>query len=247
MTDLLIWRWDRLSRDQGDFATLVKLFERHGVKVHSVNEVDLDLASASGRMQIGVHGVFAQYYRDEIVENTRMGTSSGGRARSLAQSCTYRLRHGQRTSSFLTKLAPLVRRIFALPRLGASYPEIAAAVEHRYSTARHICATACTSGKSTTAGTTGSQGFTLRARRRGERFNAADWSLHAAADAVGRGRALRQGPLRPLRPRWLTSLYNERSQAFVSLSHIAGEGCAQPGRSANGLSSRRHPRFARES
>ena len=71
--DLLIWRWDRLSRDQGDFSTLVKLFDRHGVKVHSVNEGDLDLASASGRMQIGVHGVFAQYYRDQIVENTRMG------------------------------------------------------------------------------------------------------------------------------------------------------------------------------
>jgi len=51
--DLLIWRWDRLSRDQGDFATLVKLLDRHGVKVHSVNEGDLDLASASGRMQIG--------------------------------------------------------------------------------------------------------------------------------------------------------------------------------------------------
>jgi site-specific DNA recombinase len=73
VANLVIWRWDRLSRDQGDFAILVKLFDRHGVRVHSVNEGELDLASASGRMQIGVHGVFAQYYRDQIVENTRMG------------------------------------------------------------------------------------------------------------------------------------------------------------------------------
>ena len=70
---LLIWRWDRLSRDQGDFSRLVKLFQEHGVTVHSVNEGDLDLASASGKMQIGVTGVFAQYFRDQIVENTKMG------------------------------------------------------------------------------------------------------------------------------------------------------------------------------
>ena len=70
---LVIWRWDRLSRDQGDFSTLVKVFERCGVKVHSVNEGDLDPTTASGKMQIGVHGVFAQYYRDHIVENVRMG------------------------------------------------------------------------------------------------------------------------------------------------------------------------------
>src|SRR5580698_2450740 len=53
---LLIWSWDRLSRDQGDFANLVKLFKAHGVNVHSVNEGQLDPSSASGRMQIGVHG-----------------------------------------------------------------------------------------------------------------------------------------------------------------------------------------------
>ncbi len=41
--------------------------------VHSVNEGALDMASASGKMQIGVTGVFAQYYRDQIVENTLMG------------------------------------------------------------------------------------------------------------------------------------------------------------------------------
>ena len=52
---------------------MVKLFNEHGVKVHSVNEGDLDTGTASGKMQIGVHGVFAQYQRDPIVENVKMG------------------------------------------------------------------------------------------------------------------------------------------------------------------------------
>ena len=119
--DLVIWRWDRLSRDQGDFATLVKLFERHGVRVHSVNEGDLDLASASGRMQIGVHGVFAQYYRDQIVENTRMGQRQAAeQGRWLNRAPTgYDMLNGKLVPN---EMAPLVKRIFALRAAGASYP-----------------------------------------------------------------------------------------------------------------------------
>jgi site-specific DNA recombinase len=113
VSDLVIWRWDRLSRDQGDFATLVKLFERHHVKVHSVNEGDLDLASASGRIQIGVHGVFAQYYRDQIVENTRMGQRQAAeQGRWLNRAPTgYDMINGKLVPN---EMAPLVRRIFSL-------------------------------------------------------------------------------------------------------------------------------------
>lgn len=72
--NVIVWRWDRLTRDQGDGSRLMKVLLAHGVKVFSVSEGELDLTSASGRMQIGVHGVFAQYYRDSLVENTKMGT-----------------------------------------------------------------------------------------------------------------------------------------------------------------------------
>jgi site-specific DNA recombinase len=137
VSDLVIWRWDRLSRDQGDFATLVKLFERHHVKVHSVNEGDLDLASASGRMQIGVHGVFAQYYRDQIVENTRMGQRQAAeQGRWLNRAPTgYDMINGKLVPN---EMAPLVRRIFSLRAAGASYPVVSADVGIEYSTARHI-------------------------------------------------------------------------------------------------------------
>src|SRR5665213_2654032 len=39
---LLVWRLDRLSRDNGDISWLVKLFAAHGVKVVSVNEGEQD-------------------------------------------------------------------------------------------------------------------------------------------------------------------------------------------------------------
>jgi site-specific DNA recombinase len=135
--DLVIWRWDRLSRDQGDFAMLVKLFDRHHVRVHSVNEGDLDLASASGRMQIGVHGVFAQYYRDQIVENTRMGQRQAAeQGRWLNRAPTgYDMINGQLVAN---DMAAVVQRIFSLRAGGASYPQISREVGMDYSTVRHI-------------------------------------------------------------------------------------------------------------
>lgn len=94
--NLVVWRWDRLSRDQEDTARLVKVFREHGVTVYSVSEGEVDLVSASGKMQIGVTGVFAQYYRDQIIENTKMGQVQAAEKRALAESRAHGLRHGER-------------------------------------------------------------------------------------------------------------------------------------------------------
>ncbi len=135
---LLIWRWDRLSRDQGDFSRLVKLFQQHGVTVHSVNEGDLNLASASGKMQIGVTGVFAQYYRDQIVENTKMGQRQAAeRGRWQNHPPTgYDMVNGQLQPN---EMAPVIERIFALRASGLSYLSIENEVGVKYSTVRSIC------------------------------------------------------------------------------------------------------------
>jgi site-specific DNA recombinase len=227
--DLLIWRWDRLSRDQGDFATLVKLFDRHGVKVHSVNEGDLDLASASGRMQIGVHGVFAQYYRDQIVENTRMGQRQAAeQGRWLNRAPTgYDMVNGHLVPN---DMAPLVRRIFALRAAGASFPVIAADVGIEYSTARHI---------------------SMNRVYLGEVRLGDDWfpGQHPALvdvaqfDAAHRGHTTGQRRSKDLLSgrvrcglcgRVAGVHYNNRNQAIYRCRH-RGQGCDQSGRSAKGL------------
>jgi site-specific DNA recombinase len=135
---LLVWRLDRLSRDNGDISALVKLFDAHGVKVHSVNEGELDLSSASGKMQVGVNGVFAQYYRDQIVENTKMGQRQAAeRGRWQNHPPTgYDMVNGELVPN---DMAPIVQRIFALRAAGASYPVIADEVGVKYSTVRFIC------------------------------------------------------------------------------------------------------------
>lgn len=94
-TEDQIWRLDRLTRDTGDQSRLVKLFEQHCVTLHSVNEGRVEVGTAAGRMQAGMHGVFNQYYREHIVENVRMGMQQAAEnGRWLP--CSVWLRHGQR-------------------------------------------------------------------------------------------------------------------------------------------------------
>ena len=50
VSDLVIWLWDRLSRDHGDFAALVKAFDAHAVARASRN----DVARARGRAADGI-------------------------------------------------------------------------------------------------------------------------------------------------------------------------------------------------
>lgn len=69
---VLVWRLDRLSRDLGDLILLADQFGAKGVALHSVSE-SLDLSSASGRMFYNILGTFAQFFRESLSENVKMG------------------------------------------------------------------------------------------------------------------------------------------------------------------------------
>ena len=139
VANVVFWRLDRLSRDSADLSSLIKLFERHCVAVHSVSEGKVDVASASGRMQAGIHGVLAQYYREGLVENVKMGNQQAiiekGRWLNRAPS-GYEMINGYLQPG---ELAPLIPRVFELRASGMSYPEIERATGLKYSTVRQIC------------------------------------------------------------------------------------------------------------
>jgi site-specific DNA recombinase len=115
---VVVRRLDRLSRDTGDLYDLVRLMERHCVSLHSVNEGQVDLATATGRMQVGMHGVFAQFQREQIVENVKMGMEQairGGRWLNRAPT-GYDMVNGELVPN---EQAPLVVRIFELRARGS--------------------------------------------------------------------------------------------------------------------------------
>ena len=133
---VLTWRLDRLSRNLQDLILLADRFGQHGVALHSFSE-RIDLSSATGRMFYNILGSFAQFYREQLAENVRMGMAQGARqGRWMNRPPTgYDLVDGHLVPN---DDAPLVRRIFTLRGEGASQGDIAAATGVNYSTARGI-------------------------------------------------------------------------------------------------------------
>ena len=226
---VVIWSLDRLSRDQGDFDTLVKLFNLHEVRVHSVNEGDLDLGTASGRLQVGIHGVFAQYQREHIVENVHMGmrqAAEQGRWQNRAPT-GYDMVDGELRPN---GDAPLVRRAFELRAAGCSLRSIEEELGLKMSTVRHLLQNRVYLGET---------------RLRERWFPGIHEPLVTlqAFDAAQRGhipgrrrsRDLLSGIVRcGLCGRVAGVEYNERNQRLYRCRH-RGQGCQQPRRAASGL------------
>jgi site-specific DNA recombinase len=117
---VIVWRLDRLSRDSADLSRLVRLFDTQCVSLHSISEGRVDVTSASGRMQAGLHGVIAQYYREGLVENVKMGNHQAivEKGRWLNRAPTgYAMVNGYLEPNHD---APIVQRIFELRAEGRS-------------------------------------------------------------------------------------------------------------------------------
>lgn len=79
---VIILKLDRITRSIADLQLLLRLFERHDVRLVSVCE-SLDTASAAGRLVVNVLGTFAQFEREQTSERTALGLATkrrGGRA-----------------------------------------------------------------------------------------------------------------------------------------------------------------------
>ncbi|MCW2501711.1 MAG: recombinase family protein [Frankiales bacterium] len=133
---ILVWRLDRLSRNLGDLSALADVFLAKGVTLHSFTE-KLDLSTATGRMFYNVLGSFAQFYREQLAENVRMGMHQAiqqGRWINRAKT-GYDMRDGVLV---LNDQAPVVREIFRLRAEGLSHQRIEERTGVKYSTVRLI-------------------------------------------------------------------------------------------------------------
>jgi site-specific DNA recombinase len=133
---VLVWRLDRLSRNLGDLIALADTFGQSNVALHSFTE-RLDLSTATGRMFYNVLGSFAQFYREQLGENVRMGMHQAIRqGRWINRAKTgYDMRDGVLVRN---EQAALVRAIFRLRAEGLSHQRIEDRTGVKYSTARLI-------------------------------------------------------------------------------------------------------------
>lgn len=133
---VLTWRLDRLSRNLADLILLADRCGRKGVALHSFSE-KLDLSSATGRMFYNILGSFAQFYREQLSENVRMGMQQAAREGRWTNHAPtgYKLVDGVLMAN---EQADVIERIFRLRVEGYSYKCISDATGVNHSTVMHI-------------------------------------------------------------------------------------------------------------
>ena len=136
VTNVLVWRLDRLSRNLGDLILLADTFGKNGVGPHSFTG-KIDLSSATGRMFYNILGAFAQFYREQLAENVRMGMQQAAREGRWTNrpKLGYDLVGGHLVPN---GEATTVRRMFGLRADGLSLREIEERTGVKYSTVRAI-------------------------------------------------------------------------------------------------------------
>lgn len=132
VANVLTWRLDRLSRNLSDLILLADRFGQANVALHSFTE-KIDLSSATGRMFYNILGSFAQFYREQLAENVRMGMQQAVRQGKWVNrpKTGYALVDGELVAN---EMAPVVRRIFTLRTEGQSIGKIADVTGVKYST-----------------------------------------------------------------------------------------------------------------
>lgn len=132
VSHVIVWRLDRLSRNLSDLILLADKMGELGVALHSVSE-NLDLSSASGRMFYNILGTFAQFFREQLAENVKMGNERAVKeGRWINRPKTgYDLVDGALVAN---DDASRVREIFRLRAGGVSYRGIEAETGVRFST-----------------------------------------------------------------------------------------------------------------
>ncbi len=229
VSHVLVWRLDRLSRSLSDLILLADKFGELGVALHSVSE-NLDLSSASGRMFYNILGTFAQFFREQLAENVKMGNERAVKeGRWINRPKTgYDLIDGELVPNVD---ADRVHEIFTLRGQGKSYRAIEERTAVRFSTVKSI----------------------LESRiYLGEVLHNGEWSpghhesiispeqFHAAHRGFGKGvrrsKDVLSGRVRcGLCLRRMAVNQNGKGSLFYKCRH-RGEGCDQPARSTKGLS-----------
>jgi DNA invertase Pin-like site-specific DNA recombinase len=229
VSHVLVWRLDRLSRNLGDLIMLADKFGELGVALHSVSE-NLDLSSASGRMFYNILGTFAQYFREQLSENVRMGLERAIKEGQWINrpKIGYDLVNGELLPN---ADAVRVREVFQLRSQGASYRTIEEQTGILYSTVKTILDSRIYLGEVLHKG----QWFPGRHDSviTVQEFHAAHRGF---PKGVQRSRDVLSGRVRcGLCHRRMAVNQNGKGLTFYKCRH-RGQGCDQPARSTKGLS-----------
>lgn len=126
---VVLYKFDRLTRDMSDTEDIIKLIQTFGVEVFTLSGGIVDVSSATGRFAIRINGAVAQLEREQTIERVKVAFEQKVReGYSLCSSTTcygYDRKKGEKLITIKKEEAKIIKRIFQMYLLNFSLTEIA--------------------------------------------------------------------------------------------------------------------------
>lgn len=125
--EVIVWKTSRLARNTLDLLQITKKLEENKVEVKSLSE-SYDLGTSQGKLMMGVLGIIAEFERNVIVDNLKIGMNARARQglKNGGKLLGYRSEGRGRDSKLVVvpEEAQLVRLIYKMYAEGKGYKAI---------------------------------------------------------------------------------------------------------------------------
>lgn len=127
---VVLYKFDRLTRDMSDTEDIIKLIQQCGIEVYTISGGSIDVTTATGRFMVRMNGAVAQLEREQTIERVKAAFIEKVRqGKSLCcNTASYgydRPKH-QEIQTINEKEAKVVKRIFRMYTLeNKTFTEIA--------------------------------------------------------------------------------------------------------------------------
>lgn len=125
--EVIVWKTSRLARNTLDLLQITKKLEENRVEVKSLSE-SYDLGTSQGKLMMGVLGIIAEFERNVIVDNLKIGMNARARQglKNGGKLLGYKSEGRGRDSKLVVvpEEAQIVRQIFQMYAEGKGYKAI---------------------------------------------------------------------------------------------------------------------------
>lgn len=126
---ILLYKFDRLTRDAKDTESIIELVEKWGIEVYTLSGGIVDVSTASGRFSVRISGAVAQLEREQTIERVKVALkqkANMGYTLASSRMCYgYNREYHQKEQTINNIEAINVKRIYSLFLNGKTPPEIA--------------------------------------------------------------------------------------------------------------------------
>lgn len=126
---VLVWRVDRLSRNQLNFLTMIDHFQKNNIIFYSYKE-QIDASTPIGKLSLQLFGSFAELNRNQIIENVKMGMLQRAKQGHFNGGIMLGYKSINKKLEVIDHEAEIVKRIFNLYNDGKGYKAIANQLNH---------------------------------------------------------------------------------------------------------------------